>query len=363
MNAPHTPKPILKVTDISNKYGGTPLLQDVNFSLNAGEILCLLGPSGSGKTTLLRLIAGLEEEYSGQVVFKGKNIRATPAHKRGFGLMFQEYALFPHKNIEENIRFGLEMQNIPTRQQRHQVEAMLELVGLSGFGKRRINELSGGERQRVALARSLAPKPQLLLLDEPLGSLDRTLRERLTVEIRAILKELGVTAIFVTHDQNEAFGVADKIAILKNGILQQFAPPEQLYRFPSNIEVAHFLGFTNIFQASVDRKECVVKSEFGFRKKVDKPSNLPPSPMLLLRPDGARLGDSENNPPPRAITIAGTLIGRRYQGSTFNLTIKCESEYESQTLHFDLPLEPAPPAVGAKITLTVEPSAQVIIEG
>lgn len=243
MNDPQNIGPICKVTDISNRYGGNLLLQDINFSLDPGEILCLLGPSGSGKTTLLRLIAGLEEEYSGHVIFKGKNIRTTPAHKRGFGLMFQEYALFPHKNVEENIRFGLEMQNLPNKQQLYQVDTMLELVGLSGFGERRIDELSGGERQRVALARSLAPKPELLLLDEPLGSLDRTLRERLTVEIRAILKELGVTAIFVTHDQNEAFGVADKIAVLKNGILQQFAAPEQLYRFPNNTDVAHFLDF------------------------------------------------------------------------------------------------------------------------
>ena len=359
MNVPHTHNPILKIHDVSNRYGDSPLLQDINFSLESGEILCLLGPSGSGKTTLLRLIAGLEEEYKGQVFFKDKNIRATPAHKRGFGLMFQEYALFPHKNVQENIRFGLEMQNIEVRQQLHQVDTMLELVGLSGFGKRRIDELSGGEKQRVALARSLAPKPQLLLLDEPLGSLDRTLRDRLTVEIRAILKELGVTALFVTHDQNEAFGVADKIAILKNGILQQFAPPEQLYRFPSNIDVAHFLGFTNIFHASLDRKECVVKSEFGFRKKVINPTDLPSTPMLLLRPDGAKLGNSANKLPSDTITIAGILKNRRYQGSTFNLSIECES----QTLHFDLPLEPAPPKVGSQIVVTVEPSAQVIIAG
>lgn len=359
MNEPHIPDPILKVTDISNKYGDTPLLQNINFSLNPGEILCLLGPSGSGKTTLLRLIAGLEEEYIGEVVFKGKNIRTTPAHKRGFGLMFQEYALFPHKNVQENIRFGLEMQNVPTTQQTHQVDTMLELVGLSGFGQRRIDELSGGERQRVALARSLAPNPQLLLLDEPLGSLDRTLRERLTLEIRAILKELGVTAVFVTHDQNEAFGVADKIAILKNGILQQFAPPEQLYRFPSNIDVAHFLGFTNIFNASIDAKTSVIKSAFGFRRKVKNTEDLPSSPMLLLRPEGAKLGDARDSLTPGTINIAGTLKNRRYQGSTFNLTIECESH----TLHFDLPLEPAPPAVGSRIVLTIEPSTQVIIAG
>lgn len=335
------------------------MLHDINFSLDPGEILCLLGPSGSGKTTLLRLIAGLEEEYSGEVIFKGKNIRATPPHKRGFGLMFQEYALFPHKNVEENIRFGLEMQGLPIREQQHQVETMLELVGLSGFGTRRIEELSGGERQRVALARSLAPKPQLLLLDEPLGSLDRTLRERLTVEIRAILKELGLSAIFVTHDQNEAFGVADKIAILKDGILQQFAAPEQLYRFPSNIDVARFLGFNNIFKASFNKETGVVKSEFGFAQKISKKAKLPSAPMLLLRPDGAKLTDSSHSVAGDIMTISGTVGNRRYQGGTYSLTI----EAGSKTLHFDVPLEPAPPAVGSPISLTVEPSAQVIIAG
>ena len=359
MNAPHNQDPICKVSDVSNRYGGNLLLQNINFSLDPGEILCLLGPSGSGKTTLLRLIAGLEEEYDGEVIFKGKNIRATPAHKRGFGLMFQEYALFPHKNVEENIRFGLEMQNMPHEQQLHQVDTMLKLVGLSGFGKRKIDELSGGERQRVALARSLAPKPQLLLLDEPLGSLDRTLRERLIIEIRAILKELGVTAIFVTHDQNEAFGVADKIAILKNGKLQQFAAPEHLYKFPRNINVARFLGFNNIFNATIDKKEGLLKSVFGFAQKIINPSELPSSPMLLLRPDGAKLTDSTSTLTPEDIIIQGKVQNRRYQGSTYNLTI----DSGSQILYFDLPLEPTPPAVGSAISLIVEPSAQVIIAG
>ena len=359
MKTPQNSDPILRIEGISNSYGESPLLQDIDFSLEAGEILCLLGPSGSGKTTLLRLIAGLEDDYRGKVIFKGKDISVIPAHKRGFGLMFQEYALFPHKNVEENVRFGLEMQNLQTEKQHQRVDKMLELVGLSGFEKRKIDELSGGERQRVALARSLAPEPQLLLLDEPLGSLDRTLRERLTIGIRAILKELGVTAIFVTHDQNEAFGVADKIAILKNGILQQFATPEQLYRFPNNIDVAHFLGFTNLFTISIDKKSGTLQSQFGFTRRVEDGEILPPSPLLLLRPEGAKLGISTNPPMAGEILISGRVKNRRYQGGTYNLTI----EYQSQNLHFDLPLEPAPPAVGSHITLIVEPSAQVLIAG
>ena len=344
---------------VSNSYGDAPLLQNVGFSLLPGEILCLLGPSGSGKTTLLRLIAGLEEDYSGTIVFNGKNIQSKPPHRRGFGLMFQEYALFPHKNVTENIRFGLEMQKMASDIQQSRVEKILDLVGLSGFGNRKIDELSGGEKQRVALARSLAPEPQLLLLDEPLGSLDRTLRERLAVEIRAILKELGVTAIFVTHDQNEAFSVADKIAILKDGLLQQFATPEQLYRFPSNTDVARFLGFSNIFNVSVDKKTGEIQSHFGFCKRAKVADNLPASPMLLLRPEGAKIVKNSDPPESGKLYIYGTITKKRYQGSTYDLSITSDS----QILHFDVPLEPPPPAVGSQITLYIEPSAQVLIAG
>ena len=224
---------ILDIQNISNTYGEKPLLQNVRFSLLAGEILCLLGPSGSGKTTLLRLIAGLEQDYSGKIIFDGRDIQPIPSHKRGFGMMFQEYALFPHKNVTENISFGLEMQNMPKTQRELQIDKMLELVGLTGFGNRKIDELSGGERQRVALARSLAPEPPLLLLDEPLGSLDRTLRERLTIEIRTILKQLGVTAMFVTHDQNEAFGVQIKLQFFRMGSSSNFPLLNTSTAFPS----------------------------------------------------------------------------------------------------------------------------------
>ncbi|PHR30147.1 MAG: spermidine/putrescine ABC transporter ATP-binding protein [Desulfotalea sp.] len=361
MNTFNTPGPILHVDSVSNQFGNKPLLQDINFSLEAGKILCLLGPSGSGKTTLLRLIAGLEEEYSGTILFKGKDIQSTPPHKRGFGLMFQEYALFPHKNVQENISFGLEMQKLSPKTQRFRVEKMLELVGLSGFGKRRIDALSGGERQRVALARSLAPEPQLLLLDEPLGSLDRTLRERLTIEIRAILNELGVTAIFVTHDQNEAFGVADKIAILKQGVLQQFATPQQLYQFPSNTDVALFLGFTNLLDVSIERGTDVLKSKFGYIRTLGSLKDLPPRPTLLLRPEGAKLASTETTGTTEEATlcIRGIVKSRRYQGGTYDLEI----ESHSQILHFDLPLHPQPPSEGSVIELCVAPSAQVLIAG
>ena len=351
-------EPILSVDCISNSYDGQSLLKDVSFQLEEGEILCLLGPSGSGKTTLLRLIAGLEDNYSGNILFEGDDIQPKPPHKRGFGLMFQEYALFPHKNVEENIAFGLEMQRLDPEKKHKQVEKMLQLVGLSGFGKRRINELSGGEQQRVALARSLAPEPQLLLLDEPLGSLDRTLRDRLIVEIRSILKAIKVTAIFVTHDQNEAFGVADKIAILKDGCLQQFAGPEEIYRHPISSTVARFLGFTNLFEVAVDESKHIIHSPFG-----PVITNLPhittsQEMILLLRPEGASLYTPDHVNNGDKLTIRGVVRGRRYQGSSYNLKI----ESNSQLLHFDLPLEPPPPQINAQIELVIKPSSILLIE-
>ncbi|BHH82576.1 ABC transporter ATP-binding protein [Desulforhopalus sp. 52FAK] len=353
-----TKGPILSVNSISNSYDGQSLLKDVSFQLEKGEILCLLGPSGSGKTTLLRLIAGLEAEYSGTILFKGNNIESKPPHKRGFGLMFQEYALFPHKNVEDNIGFGLEMQGLDSEEKRKQVEKMLQLVGLSGFGKRRINELSGGEQQRVALARSLAPEPQLLLLDEPLGSLDRTLRDRLTVEIRSILKALNVTAIFVTHDQNEAFGVSDKIAILKDGCLQQFAAPEEIYRHPINSTVARFLGFTNLFDLSIDQRTNIIESPFGPIATNIGPITTSRDQVLLLRPEGASLRKPGLKNLEGKLIIQGTVKDKRYQGSSYNLTI----ESNSQLLHFDLPLEPPPPQVNAQIELVIEPDSILRIE-
>lgn len=349
---------ILSITSISNSYGEKQLLKEVSFQLHEGEILCLLGPSGSGKTTLLRLIAGLETDFTGDIVFKGQSIQTTPPHKRGFGLMFQEYALFPHKTVGENISFGLEMQRVSATQAEHQVNKMLRLVGLAGYQNRRIDELSGGEKQRVALARSLAPEPQLLLLDEPLGSLDRILRERLIVEIRDILKEIGVTAVFVTHDQNEAFGVADKIAILQDGSLQQFAPPEDLYRTPENTEVAKFLGFRNLFQISFDYGSQTIQSPFGQIKLTGRAPKSSDEAILLLRPDGAKLQEETGTITNDSIVLRGIVAGRRYQGGSYNVKVDCNSE----TLYFDMPLDPPPPQKGEAIGLTISPTSILLLE-
>lgn len=346
---------MLEVRDLCKNYQGQPLLQSIGFTLRQGEILCLLGPSGSGKTTLLRLIAGLDRPDGGSMQFAGRELGSLPTHRRNFGMMFQDYALFPHKSVLENVAFGLEMQGYAKEEKQGRVEEMLELVGLAGFGMRAINELSGGERQRVALARSLAPRPPLLLLDEPLGSLDRALRDRLTEELRTILKALAVTAIFVTHDQGEAFRIADKIAVLHGGVLQQFDSPEQLYRRPANRQVAAFLGFTNLVDCRLDDQGCCHSAIGAWI--VDLPSQAlsPGNAILLLRPEGARLAafsESQGD-----LVLEGLITTRLFQGATYKIGVNCGG----QILFFELPINPPPPQTGDAIRLLIDREALVIL--
>jgi len=217
-------------------------LCDVSFDVAAGEVIGVLGSSGSGKTTLLRAISGLQSVSTGNVVFDGVDITKTPTHLRGIGLMFQEHALFPHLDVADNVSFGLRMAKMPKPDRSERVAEVLELVGLAGFGSRDIASLSGGERQRVALARTIAPSPLLLLLDEPMGSLDRVLRDRLVSELGDLINRLGLTVVYVTHDRSEAFELADRIAVLDRGQLVQLDTPKILDAQPATAHVAQLLG-------------------------------------------------------------------------------------------------------------------------
>lgn len=239
---------MLSVVEVSVSLSGEPILRHVSLEVQQGELVCLLGASGCGKTTLLRTIAGLEMAYDGVILLKGRDIRSVPVEKRGFGLMFQDYALFPHMTVSDNVAFGLKMQGVNAQLREVRVEQLLALVGLEGMGKRDIAHLSGGEKQRVALGRSLAPNPVLLMLDEPLGALDAHLRERLALELRQVLKANGVTAIYVTHDQQEAYAIADKVAVMNAGRIEQYDTPLALYRTPKTRFVAEFLGLNNVFE-------------------------------------------------------------------------------------------------------------------
>ncbi len=294
---------LLDIHDIHKAYGGVPALRGVSLSIAAGAVVCLLGPSGCGKTSLLRVVAGLEQADSGSISFAGKPIGSVPPHLRGFGLMFQDYALFPHRNVAENIAFGLRMQNLPRPQIDARVAEMLALVGLEGYERRQVYELSGGERQRVALARSLAPSPGLLMLDEPLGALDRALRERLLDQLRTILKRVGVTSIYVTHDQAEAFAIADWLVLMNAGRIEQQGPPEQVYRQPASQFAARFLGLDNLSAGQVLRGRA---NRRGARRDADRSA----ARRRLAHSCAARPAD-DSGPTARGGRASATIRPRR----------------------------------------------------
>ena len=286
---------LLEISHVSKFYPGLPVLHDLSLTADEGEIVCLLGPSGCGKSTLLRIVAGLETPDAGRVSFDGQDLAGVPPHRRHFGLMFQDYALFPHKDVAGNVAFGLRMARLPASEINARVAEMLALVGLSGYEQRRVTELSGGEQQRVALARSLAPGPRLLMFDEPLGALDRALREQLMNDLRAILKQVCVTALYVTHDQEEAFAIGDRVAIMRarpdlgeGGRIEQIGTPQEVYRQPANAYVARFLGFLNL----IDGKVVDSEGEQGSRGAPPLPCSRSPFPPLADR-DAARHADRD----------------------------------------------------------------------
>ncbi len=242
---------MLSIQQITKYYDGQLLLDKISFDVERCETICLLGSSGSGKSTLLKMIAGLEAPDGGQILWNQQNLNSIPVHQRNFGLMFQEYALFPHRSVAENVAFGLEMKKETKEEIKRKVKDALSMVDMWEFADRRVTDLSGGEKQRVALARALAPRPHLLMLDEPLGALDRGLRDQLILDLRKILKRTGIPAIYVTHDQEEAYTIADRMLLLHHGKIVQEGKPQEVYNTPVNAWVAGFLGSTNKFPGTV----------------------------------------------------------------------------------------------------------------
>ncbi len=335
---------MLSVHGVRLAFDGQPVLRGVDLLAARGEIVCLLGPSGCGKTTLLRVIAGLERPDAGDVQIEGRSVLGTPVHARDFGLMFQDYALFPHMSAAANVAFGLRMRGLPDIERR--VRDALALVGLAGLGGRAVTQMSGGERQRVALARSLAPGPRLLMLDEPLGALDAALRDRLVVELREIIQQVGLTAIYVTHDQREAFAAADRIAIMNAGLIEQVDEPEAIYRRPATEFTARFLGLNNIVP---------VLGAAGGRVQTPVGAFLAPAGAhsLLLHPIGLSLARAENAPG----SIAGVVRERVFQGDAYRLTIAHESGVQ---VTFSVPVSDGPPpGVGQAVAAAVDPEAVV----
>src|SRR5688572_13637391 len=241
---------MLKLEDVGKRFGDFVAVDDVTLHVPEGEFLTLLGPSGCGKTTTLRMIAGFESATAGRILLGDRDITKLAPQRRGIGMVFQNYALFPHLNVFENVAFGLRANGVKRADIGKRVASALGLVGLSDLAKRRVQDLSGGQQQRIAVARAIAPEPRLLLLDEPLSNLDAAMRERTRTELRALLKRLNMTAIFVTHDQEEAFALSDRIAVMNSGRLQQIGAPEHLYQNPANLFVAGFMGRANLVRAT-----------------------------------------------------------------------------------------------------------------
>ncbi|MBC7869828.1 MAG: ABC transporter ATP-binding protein [Chitinophagaceae bacterium] len=339
---------MLKIAGITRQFDRKTVLHGVDLDVAHGEIVCLLGPSGCGKTTLLRIIAGLERPDTGDIILEGRAITHDAVHTRDFGLMFQDFALFPHKNVEQNIAFGLRMRGLSAGEQRKTVSEMLEIVGLKGFEKRDVSELSGGEKQRVALARSLAPQPRLLMLDEPLGSLDASLRERLVMDLRDIIKRLRLTAIYVTHDQQEAFAIADRIALMNNGVIEQVDSPEVVYTRPRTIFAAQFLGLNNIVTILSWEKGQAQTILGSF--PVDRSAKA-----ILIHPGGITLKTEQTQT--AVYTVRGILKSRVFQGDSYQLKVDVDNSIE---LVFKYPLVNFPIPV-INTTLTLQFSIEFVI--
>jgi len=332
----------LEVVDASLHFGTTPALDAIDLTVAPGEVVVVLGPSGSGKSTLLRMVAGLQAPDSGSVLLDGSDLALVPPHRRGIGLMFQDHALFPHMDVGANVGFGLRMRRLSGGEIANRVGELLDLVGLPATERRAVQTLSGGEQQRVALARSLAPEPALLLLDEPLGALDRPLRERLVLELRQLFTRLGLTVVAVTHDQSEAFALADRLVVLDAGRVLQEGSPSAVWGAPASAQVARILGFTNVAPVSVELGRII--SPWG-----DLGPAEAPAAAVLLRPDGLIIGSGG--------PIEGTVMACTFAGSHARVRVAVAG---APDLDAEVP-GGSPPAVGVVVRLTVDPTAVSIL--
>ena len=334
---------IIELKNISVSYGDNQVLKDLNLYIRDKEFITLLGPSGCGKTTTLRIIAGFINPDEGEVIFEGKKINNLPPHKRQVNTIFQRYALFPHLNVYENVAFGLRVRKLPEKEIKESVEEMLALVNLKGFNKRNINSLSGGQQQRVAIARALAVKPRVLLLDEPLGALDLKLRKDMQVELKNIQQRLGITFIYVTHDQEEALSMSDTVVVMDGGIIQQIGTPIDIYNEPKNAFVADFIGESNILDG-IMLKDLYV--QFSGQKFVclDKGFAVNEQVDVVVRPEDVDVVEPEKG------MLKGTVSSVTFKGVHFEIIVDIGGfKWMIQTTDYH--------PEGALIGLYIEPDA------
>ena len=342
----------VEIDRVAKSFGATTVLRGLSLDVAEGEVLALLGPSGSGKTTLLRLLAGFEEADAGSIRLGGADVTRLPPAKRGVGMVFQHYALFPHLDVGENVAFGLHGRGLAREESARRVAEVLALVDLAGYERRAVSAMSGGQQQRVALARALAPAPRLLLLDEPLSNLDPALRERTRRKLQEVLRQLGITTVLVTHEQEEAFDLAQRVAVLWGGELQQVGAPEELHERPANRTVAGFVGRANFLRGPLRRGtdgEWNVAFADGVAWPGELAASLPEAEEaeLMLRPESLAFVA-----PGTANTLVGRVVERRYAGATSRFRVENASGIElevaapSNTARLDEEVAVAPGGAG-----------------
>ena len=312
-------KTLLEVRNVAKQFGGKEVLRDISLQIVEGEFLTLLGESGSGKTTLLRIIAGFDQPTSGEVWMSGARLDLLPPYQRRVNTVFQNYALFPHLTVQENVAYGLRVTGAAAAEIPARVTGALCMVKMEEFAQRRPAKLSGGQQQRVALARALVNRPQLLLLDEPLSALDANLRKQMQRELKLLQRELGITFLFVTHDQDESMALSDRIALLRNGALEQIASPREIYERPATAYTAQFIGQTNILRAEVRAGEASCGS-------LRWPVILPDGPALFsLRPEAIRVA-SESSSWPTGVRFRATIVQQLFAGASEQLELDCAGQ-------------------------------------
>ena len=316
---------ILELKGLTKNFEDQQVLKGIDLTIYENEFLTLLGPSGCGKTTTLRIIAGFEEPSDGQVLFEGIDITKIPSYKREVNTVFQKYALFPFMNVFDNVAFGLKIKKMDKTFIEHKVHDMLELVGLKGYEKRDVDSLSGGQQQRVAIARALVNEPKVLLLDEPLGALDAKLRKDMQIELKKIQKEVGITFVFVTHDQEEALSMSDTVVVMNEGIIQQVGTPEDIYNEPENRFVAGFIGESNIILDATMKKDLLVSFDDTDFVCVDKGFKDNESVEVVIRPEDIDIVK------PKEAKVKGTVKSIIFKGVHFEIVV--ETEYRDYLIH------------------------------
>lgn len=334
-------KKIIELKNLSKNFGDNQVLKGIDLNIYENEFLTLLGPSGCGKTTILRIIAGFEEPSHGQVMFNGEDIAKVPAYKREVNTVFQKYALFPFLNVHDNVAFGLNLKKKDKKEIDEKVTKMLALVGLAGFGNRDITSLSGGQQQRVAIARALVNEPKVLLLDEPLAALDAKLRKGMQAELKKIQKEVGITFIFVTHDQEEALSMSDTIVVMNDGIIQQIGTPMDIYNEPQNRFVANFIGESNIIEG-VMPKDCLVVFDDVQWECVDKGFKENENIEVVLRPEDMQVVEPQDG------KVSGKIVSKIFMGVHYEYLV--ETNIRKYKVHTTKNIE-----MGSVIGLIIDP--------